>query len=100
MSVARHPLGEYVAVFRRAGVPDASIRSLLELFRDPERVLLVAPIVRVTIIRDNPADNVFLECALVAQADYVVSGDRHLQKIKTYRGIRILVSREYLTLPE
>jgi hypothetical protein len=93
-------LGEYVAVLRRGGVPDASIRSLLELFRDPERVLLVAPSVRVTIIRDDPEDNIFLECAVAAQADFVVSGDRHLRKIKAFRGIRVLAPREYLTLLE
>jgi predicted nucleic acid-binding protein len=82
-------------------VPDASIRSLLELFRDPEHVLLVAPAVHVTInCCDAPADNVFLECALAAQTDYVVSGDRHLQEVKTFRGIRILPPREYLTLLE
>ncbi len=93
-------LGECVAVPRRGGVPDASIRSLLELFRDPERVLLVAPSVRVTITRDDPEDDIFLECAVAAQADFVVSGDRHLRKIKAFRGIRVLAPREYLTLLE
>jgi putative PIN family toxin of toxin-antitoxin system len=91
-------LAEYLAVLQRGGVPDAPIRSLLGLFRDPERVVLVVPTVQVDIIRADPQDNVFLECALTAHADFVVSGDRHLRKIKAFQGIRILSPREYLTL--
>jgi putative PIN family toxin of toxin-antitoxin system len=90
-------LAEYLAVLRRGGIPEASIRSLFELFRDPEHTILVVPTVRVDIIRADPQDNIFLECALAAQADFVVSGDRHLRVVKTIRGIRILAPREYLT---
>ena len=93
-------LTEYVAVLRRGGVSDALLLSFLDLLRDPERVLVVEPSVRVALIHDDPQDNMFLECAVAAQAGFIISGDRHLRKITAFHGIPILSPREYLTLVE
>ena len=72
-------LTEYLAVLRRGGVSDALLLSLLDLLRDPERVLVVKPRIRVALIHDDPQDNMFLECALAATAGFIISGDRHLR---------------------
>ena len=40
-----------------------------------------------------------LECALVAGASFIVSGDRDLLVLKTYSGISIMTAREYLDQP-
>ena len=93
-------LTEYLAVLRRGGVSDALLLSLLDLLRDPERVLVVEPRIRVALIHDDPQDNMFLECALAATAGFIISGDRHLRKIAAFRGIPILSPREYLRLVE
>jgi predicted nucleic acid-binding protein len=37
-----------------------------------------------------------LECALVAGAAHIVSGDKDLLSLKSYSGISILTAREYL----
>ena len=47
-------------------------------------------------VPDDPADEAVLACALDAEADLVVSGDRHLLDLAEYRGIRILTVREFL----
>jgi putative PIN family toxin of toxin-antitoxin system len=93
-------LTEYLTVLRRGGVSDALLLSLLDLLRDPERVLVVEPRTRVALIHDDPQDNVFLECALAATAGFIISGDRHLRKIAAFRGIPILSPQEYLKLVE
>lgn len=42
-------------------------------------------------------DHRILECALAAEADYLVTGDKkHLQPLKTFRGIAIVSPREFL----
>jgi uncharacterized protein len=33
---------------------------------------------RLDIIREDPADNTILDCAVVAKADFIVTGDEHL----------------------
>lgn len=48
-----------------------------------------------TILRD-PDDDQVLACALAAQADLIVSGDRHLLELKEYQGIRVLTAAEAL----
>jgi putative PIN family toxin of toxin-antitoxin system len=73
---------------------------LLFLFQDPDRTIQVVPSRRITVIREDPADNMFLECAVEAQADYIISGDRHLRRLGIFEGIEILSPRAYLTRVE
>ena len=47
-------------------------------------------------VREDPDDNRILECALAADADVIVSGDRHLLKLGAYEGITILTPRDFL----
>jgi predicted nucleic acid-binding protein len=42
------------------------------------------------IISKDPDDDVVLATALEGRAGYVVSGDRHLLRLKEYKGIMIL----------
>jgi putative PIN family toxin of toxin-antitoxin system len=91
-------LSEYLGVLRRGGVSDTLLLSLLELLRDPERVLLVEPRLRIAAIQADPQDNMFLECAMAAHANFIISGDRHLRSLAAFRGIPILSPREYLRL--
>lgn len=38
----------------------------------------------------DPADDMFLTCAMEAKADYIVSRDPHLRNLKHFRGVRII----------
>ncbi|MDY6768786.1 MAG: putative toxin-antitoxin system toxin component, PIN family [Candidatus Nanohaloarchaea archaeon] len=49
-------------------------------------------------IENDPSDNVFLEAAVEGNADYIVSGDPHLQELGTFRGIDIVNPREFLDI--
>jgi putative PIN family toxin of toxin-antitoxin system len=55
---------------------------------------------RIFKIEVDPADNHVLECALEAQAEYVVSGDNHLLNLKEYASIRIVTPHQFLVLQE
>jgi predicted nucleic acid-binding protein len=44
------------------------------------------------------ADNVVLATAIGAGTPYVVSGDREMQNLGTYRDVRILSPREFLAV--
>lgn len=57
----------------------------------------VDPTLTLNAIRQDPSDNRVLECAVSAQADAIVSGDRHLLILKTFRGIPILSPQAFLT---
>jgi len=56
------------------------------------------PETKVNIITDDPSDNRLLETALAARADCVISGDKHLLRLKRFRNIPILRPAEFLEL--
>lgn len=45
-------------------------------------------------VPQDPRDEMFPACAIDAKADCIVSGDRHLLDLRTYRGIPILPVKE------
>ena len=59
---------------------------------------LVGGDVEVSVVADDPDDNVILACAVEGGTDYVVSGDAHLLNLKTYQGIRLVTAREFTIL--
>jgi predicted nucleic acid-binding protein len=44
----------------------------------------------------DPNDDMILECAVVAGAQVIVSGDKDLLSMDSYRGIRIVTPAEFL----
>ena len=48
------------------------------------------------VITADDADNIFLDAALAADAQVIVSGDRHLLNLGEFKGIRILSARDFL----
>jgi hypothetical protein len=48
------------------------------------------------VIPEDPDDNRILECAIAAQAGFVVSGDGHLLRVGSYR--RILKVADFMVL--
>ena len=50
------------------------------------------------VVAADSDDDAVLECAIVGQAQYLVSGDRHLLALGNYQGIQILTAANFLTL--
>lgn len=56
---------------------------------------VVHPQERLAVIADDP-DNRILVCAVAGQADFIISGDKHLLSLRNYRGIKIVTPAEFL----
>ena len=52
---------------------------------------VITTVTRLTTITADPDDNRVLECALDGRADLIVSNDRHLLTLKSFRHIPIVV---------
>jgi putative PIN family toxin of toxin-antitoxin system len=114
-SVPEHALlrAEEVDVFALSAAVDAEIAAVLERPRFAlmislarrERILEILrraavwfePAVRVTDCRD-PKDDKYLELALAAGAEIIVSSDDDLRVLQPWRGVRILRPAHYLAL--
>jgi hypothetical protein len=49
-------------------------------------------------IKDDLTDNRILECAATARSDYIVSGDKDLLQVKSFRDIPIVKVSNFLAL--
>ena len=58
---------------------------------------IVKPSVRIMVLEDIP-DNRILECAREAAADLIVTGDRHLLRLKTFQDVAIILVAHFLRL--
>ena len=58
-----------------------------------DRLSLIATVVRPTqqldVVKDDPDDNIILECAQEVAADIVVSADKHLTRLKKFGTAQI-----------
>lgn len=70
------------------------IRELADLLT--EKGLAVEPQVVLDVVKEDPDDNKFLECAVAGEADFIVSGDRHLLRLQEYHGIKILRISQFI----
>lgn len=58
--------------------------------------LVIGPNINIKVCRD-PKDNKFIECAINANANYLVSGDEDLLSLKRHKEIKIVKSSEILS---
>ncbi len=88
---------EYTTVLRRLGLEgEDELGELLNLFARGTHILFAAKTPEITVVRDDQADDKFIECAVALKAEIIITGDRALRDVGNYMGIRILSPREFL----
>lgn len=97
LCLSRPIVEEYVDVLKRLGLREAeALEELLQLFARGFNSLYAAKTPVLDIVRNDPDDNKFIECAVALHCKVIVSGDRHLLAIQDYMGIKIVSPREFL----
>ena len=56
----------------------------------------VDPKEKIDVLKEDAPDNRILECAVEGDAHVIVTGDKHVQALGTFRGIVIMSPREFL----
>ncbi len=80
------------------GLSSDQALTLIEELHDLCQV--VSPEERVLAVVDDPDDNIILECASTADADFIVSGDSHLLHLRNWRDIHILAPSDFMKIME
>jgi len=76
---------------------DLSQKGIEELTESILSLVQILPIVgSLKNILSDPEDHPILETALVAGADYLVTGDRHLLILKKFQNIKIITPTQFL----
>lgn len=61
-----------------------------------ERAMIVNGLFEINGITEDPDDDMFIACAMEADADYIVSRDPHLRNIKHFRRIQIIDAATFI----
>ncbi len=92
---------EYFDVLERFDFDDERLLfKLMNMLERQHNILFVAHPRERQWVKDDPADNKFIACALAFEAEYIISGDRHLRKIGKIGPIRIVSPDEMLRIFE
>lgn len=75
---------------------DDIINEWIDLITTNSEIVLIGN--ELDIVKDDKSDNKFLETAEIGQADYIITQDDHLLKIKEYKNIKILTPLEFLKI--
>ncbi len=82
-----------VVSYKRLGFPvglQAEIIEFVYFYSD-----IVTPKEKLEVIKEDPDDNKFLECAVESEAKYIISGNKHLLELRTFREIEVLTVNEF-----
>ena len=82
MCVSNEIISEYLEILTQQTTPFIAENIVNAILRSPfcQRF---DPQYRFGLIKKDPDDNKFVDCAVIANADYIVSDDRHFNVLKT-----------------
>jgi len=58
----------------------------------------VEPREKIPIVKEDPEDNKIIECGVCCRAEYIITGDKHLLRLKEFRGIKIVSPKEFIDI--
>jgi len=91
---------EFIRVLGYEEIQNKIKRKNLEMKRSVEKIVSISTMVEpkqsFQVIEDDPDDDKFLEVAVEGNVDYIISQDKHLLRLKEFRGIKIITPEEFL----
>jgi hypothetical protein len=96
LCLSKDILDEYIEVLQRIGLQDDELGELLSLFKKGFNMLFTTKTPKVKVVKDDPDDDKFIECALALKAEVIVTGDKAIEAVGEYMGIKILTPQRFL----
>ena len=105
-------LEKKVRVFTSVEILQELERVLRRDFEEPDEMIqrqigliveysdIVAVNRKVDAVKSDPEDNKILACAVSCDADYIVSGDRHLLELREYESVKIVTAKQFVDIVE
>lgn len=95
-------IDEFIEVLNYKEIQEKVRGRHLEMTHTIEKLISIASIVepreKIKAVKDDPDDDKVIECAVEGKADYIVSRDKHLLRLKEFRGIKIASPEEFVKL--
>ncbi|MDR0872588.1 MAG: putative toxin-antitoxin system toxin component, PIN family [Prevotellaceae bacterium] len=92
LCISNEIINEYEEVLAKQTSP-AFADLIVQTILSRENTIRISPAYRFNLIAADPDDNKFVDCAIAANADYIVSQDAHFDILKTIDFPKINVIR-------
>lgn len=97
LCVSKNILDEYIEVLQRIGLEnEREIEELLSLFAKGINIIFTTKTPKIKVVKDDPDDDKFIECAVGLKAEVIITGDKALKAMDEYMGIKILTPQQFL----
>ncbi len=97
LCLSRPIVDEYVDVLRRMGLQnERELEELLSLFAHGFHVLFTTKTPNLKVVKKDPDDDKFIECAVALKSKFIISGDKALREIEDYMGIQVQSPKQFL----
>jgi uncharacterized protein len=97
LCLSKEILDEYIEVLQRIGLQDEDeLGELPSLFKRGFNMLFTTKTPKVKVVKDDPDEDKFIECALSLKAEVIVTGDKAIEAVGEYMGIKILTPQRFL----
>ncbi len=91
-----HRVLQYPKVAARLRLPPEELE--LFIIDIVDSAILTSGQLALAVVAQDASDNRYLECAVEGDADFIVSGDRHLLRVGNHQGVELLTPREFAGL--
>jgi len=99
LCLSKDILNEYIEVLHRIGLQDeVELEELLSLFTKSFNILFTTKTPRIKVVKDDPDDDKFIECAVALKAEVIITGDKAIEVIGEYMNIKILTPQQFLKI--
>ena len=97
LCISNEILNEYEEILTKKVSPSFA-DMISQIILNSENVVFVHPTFRFKLITADPDDNKFVDCAIVANADYIVSNDTHFDILKKidFPKVNVITIEEFL----
>lgn len=92
LCVSNDILAEYEEIIAQKATPTVA-KHVVDALVDSDYVEFVDPQFRLGLIRKDPDDNKFVDCAFAANAAFIVSNDHHFDILESIEFPKIMVLR-------
>ena len=97
LCLSKDILEEYIEVLQRIGLQDEDeLGELFSLFKRGFNMLFTTKTPKVKVVKDDPDDDKFIECAMALKAEVIVTGDKAIEAVGEYMGVKILTPQRFL----
>ncbi|MBR4392347.1 MAG: putative toxin-antitoxin system toxin component, PIN family [Bacteroidales bacterium] len=99
LCITNEILEEYVEILQRLFTPQFAEVVVVAILKNPF-VEHITPYYRFNLITVDPDDNKFVDCAIVANAHYIVTNDRHYDVLREiqFPSVDVIALRDFLEL--